>query len=101
MTTKFVIFDHSSPVNEDLLKEDIEINSLKSSIDSLESRILQKNDRVKKPENQLAYYKRQNRFLLSKLNTSELQTSLGDGINVHKNQLSRYQSISAYCNIKC
>lgn len=85
MTTKFVNFIHSSPVHEDLLKKDIEINSLKSSIDSLKSRILQKNDRVKKLENQLAYYKRQNKLLLSKLNGSELQTSLRDGINVHKN----------------
>lgn len=85
MITKFVNFAHRSPVHEDLLKKDIEINYLRGSIDSLKSRITEKNDRVRKLENQLAYYKKQNKFLLLKLNGSELQTSLRDGINVHKN----------------
>lgn len=85
MTAKYLNFTHRSPVHEDLLKRDIEINSLRGTIESMKSRMSEKDNRVKKLENQLAHYKKQNKLLLWKLNGSELQNSLSDGVNVHKN----------------
>lgn len=57
---------------ERCLKQDIEINSLKDSIDVLRKRISEKNARMKNLENQLRYYKRE----MEKHNNKIIQDSL-------------------------